>query len=418
MNQQTLSQRTVQYFKPIYDHLSEKTADLSTTDTNRRDFFIECIKKYGILLVILVCVLIIIYFSTTDILATTSNLYVYYILILIPLIIGIFYLFPVFSHFSGSPFVFLIGAGAVLLLIGGIYLYSKIKITKSFAQMSNIAILLIVCLFILFGLAIFYKLFVNILNKQTGWIGFVIQFAFYLPCLISDILTSELKTTPNVVFVLFVLEILLVLLYFYLPPLIRVLSVSNNNIDLLKNSVFLNLSKSIAHNEIFRIYDSKNLTYTFRKNYAFSMWIYVNPQQSSYFPYSKETNIFDYGDGKPSIKYSNNNQKGTSRIQYSNNTTKNKSIFELDIPNQKWNYLVFNINDNITDLFINGKLVKSLITNNDNIATFSEFDTVTIGEDNGLDGAICNVKYYKTPLTKYEITNSYNLLMYKNPPVQ
>jgi hypothetical protein len=43
---------------------------------------------------------------------------------------------------------------------------------------------------------------------------------------------------------------------------------------------------------------------------------------------------------------------------------------------------------------------------------------VTIGEDNGLDGAICNVKYYKNPLTKYEITNSYNLLMYKNPPIQ
>jgi hypothetical protein len=32
---------------------------------------------------------------------------------------------------------------------------------------------------------------------------------------------------------------------------------------------------------------------------------------------------------KQNIKYSNNNQKGTSRIQYSNNTTKNKSIFSI-----------------------------------------------------------------------------------------
>jgi hypothetical protein len=418
MNQQTLSQKTMQYFKPIYDHLSEKTAGLSTTNANNRDFFVNCIKKYGILLAILIFVLIIIHFSTTDILATSNNLYIYYALILIPLIAGIFYLFPLFSNFSASPFSFLIGAGTILFLIGGIYLYSKIHISQTFAKMSNIAILLIICLFLLLGLAIFYKLFLNILNRQTGWLGFIIQFAFYLPCLISDILTSELKTTPNVVFVLFVLEILLVLLYFYLPPFINSISISNNNIDLLKNSVFLNLSKTIAHNEIFRIYDSKNITYTFRKNYAFSLWIYVNPQQSSYYPYSKETNIFDYGDGKPSIKYSNENQKGTCRIQYSNNTTKDNSVFEIDILNQKWNYLVFNINDNITDLFINGKLAKSVITNNDNIATFSELDTVTIGEDNGLDGAICNVKYYKNPLTKYEITNSYNLLMYKNPPIQ
>jgi hypothetical protein len=59
--------------------------------------------------------------------------------------------------------------------------------------------------------------------------------------------------------------------------------------------------------------------------------------------------------------------------------SKDNSVFEIDILNQKWNYLVFNINDNITDLFINGKLAKSVITNNDNIATFSELDTVTIG---------------------------------------
>jgi len=267
-------------------------------------------------------------------------------------------------------------------------------------------------------MAIFYKLFLNFLNRQTGWLGFVIQFLFYVPCFIIDFIKYEYKTTPNIVFILFIAEIILILLYIYIPKLVKKLSISNDNIDLFKDSAFLNVSKTISNNEIFKIYDKYDETYTYRKNYAFSMWIYINPQQNSYFPYSKETTIFNYGEGKPSIKYSNNNKNGKYTIQYSNNTTINDSLFEIDIPNQKWSYLVFNIHDNITDLFVNGQLVKSVITDQDNIATFSELDNVVIGDDEGLDGAICNIKYYKNPMSKYEISNSYNLFMYKNPPVE
>jgi hypothetical protein len=415
------------YFKPLYEYLLDRTKDLAIPDSNTRDFFIECLQKYSILIILTILILVIIYFASKDVNSLTTNLYLYYIAILVPLIAAIIFLFPLFRNFSGSPLIFLFGVGFVAFFIGMLYLYIDQPPTKSTLVFTNGMFVLLFFLAVLVGLAIFYKVFLNYLNRQTGWLGFFIQFLFYLPCLISDFLTRELKTTPNVVFVLFILEIVLILLYFYLPHFLQKITINRHNVDLFSKSLFLNTSKTIGKNETFRINNKNKNSYTFRKNYAFSMWIYVNPQQSSYLPYSIETNIFDYGNGKPSIKYNGQNQTGKYRIQYSNNAATDTSSmtpastnsdFLIDLPNQKWNYIVFNVNENTTDLFINGKLIKTIFTHKNNIATFSELDTVTVGDDHGVDGAICNIKYYKIPLSKYEISNSYNLLMYKNPPTQ
>jgi hypothetical protein len=297
-------------------------------------------------------------------------------------------------------------------------LYSKIKITQSIAQVSNIGIVLVGLLIFLVGLAIFYKLFLNYLNRQTGWLGFVIQFLFYLPCLIVDFIQYQYTNTSTVVFVLFIFEILLILSYIYIPILIEKLSISSNNIDLLKKSTFLNQSMTLTENQTFQVPSLTKGEFAFRKNYAFSMWIYINTSESSSFPKSNRINIFDFGNGKPSISYRGDNQEGKYQIQYSNNNSVEPSVYYVDIPSQKWNYVVFNIDNNVIDFFVNGSLVKSTITNNNNVASFSVLDNVTIGQDNGVEGAICNIKYYTTPMTKHEIANSYNLLMYKNPPVQ
>jgi hypothetical protein len=44
-------------------------------------------------------------------------------------------------------------------------------------------------------------------------------------------------------------------------------------------------------------------------------------------------------------------------------------------------------------------------------------DSIKIGSDNGLYGAICNVNYYKSPLQESQLVNMYNLYYNKNPPV-
>ena len=39
---------------------------------------------------------------------------------------------------------------------------------------------------------------------------------------------------------------------------------------------------------------------------------------------------------------------------------------------------------------------------------YNDLDPITIGEENGLDGGICNVVYYRHPLSPEQIAMSYN----------
>ena len=52
-----------------------------------------------------------------------------------------------------------------------------------------------------------------------------------------------------------------------------------------------------------------------------------------------------------------------------------------------------------------------------NMPIYNDLDTITVGDDVGIKGGICNVVYYKHPLTKEQIALSYNSKMSANPPV-
>ena len=76
-----------------------------------------------------------------------------------------------------------------------------------------------------------------------------------------------------------------------------------------------------------------------------------------------------------------------------------------------------------TELFMYSSYDKGIRLNdciwiNDGTGKFNPYDNITVGQKDGLDGAICNVNYYKMPLSKRNILNEYNLLAYKNPPVE
>ena len=92
------------------------------------------------------------------------------------------------------------------------------------------------------------------------------------------------------------------------------------------------------------------------------------------------------------------------------------TFYDLTLPNQKWNQIVLNYNRNIVDLFINGVLERTFTMTND-MPIYNDLDTITVGDDNGLKGGICNVVYYKHPLSKEQIVTSYNTKMNSNPPV-
>jgi hypothetical protein len=120
------------------------------------------------------------------------------------------------------------------------------------------------------------------------------------------------------------------------------------------------------------------------------------------------------------LAYINNNKnqrlanRDTYVAYFSNNGEDAK--YEISVENQKWNYFVFNYFDSKVDLYVNGSLARTF-ESSDNMPTYSASDMITVGSENGLDGSICNLKYYVKPLDKTEIAKKYNIYSLKNPPV-
>jgi hypothetical protein len=136
---------------------------------------------------------------------------------------------------------------------------------------------------------------------------------------------------------------------------------------------------------------------------------------------SYEANIFSYGAGKPRINYTNDINDAKQRDKYNfyfTDSTRTPN-YQITLPSQKWNNIVFNYSSDKVDLFINGNLETTFYFDETNKRPhYSDMDNVTVGQNNkGLYGAICNVVYYKTNLLNNQIVNDYNVLMLKNPPV-
>lgn len=106
----------------------------------------------------------------------------------------------------------------------------------------KVLIYLFLALIILLLLAIVYQVSNNYLQKQTGWLGFIIKFIFYIPCVITDsfkYILNEYNSTSTIVFVLFILEILIILAYFYFPKIVNYF-MHYYSVQLLKEPVQLN----------------------------------------------------------------------------------------------------------------------------------------------------------------------------------
>jgi hypothetical protein len=150
--------------------------------------------------------------------------------------------------------------------------------------------------------------------------------------------------------------------------------------------------------------------------YAISLWTFVN--QRTHLS-DRSTNIFSYGSEgswKPQIRFKGAEKSYSKLIKdtYIITFAPGKET-EIDLPSQIWHNFVFNYNGDFVDLFVNGNLEKSF----NGIPEYNETtDQFVTGDDSGIYGAICNITYYKEPLTLREITSAYNLLNGRNPPVK
>jgi hypothetical protein len=406
--------------------------------------------KYVIMLAFFGMVIFVFYTASKDSMALLNKGYIYSAIIIIPFLIIFFLFYRNGDSFKDPSTVTIMGSSLVLMIGCILYYYYAYQLTNAYQALFGYGINLIIFMIIIIGLAIYYSVFMNETGRLEGWPGFLSSVLFLIPCFCIDFvkyIIQEVQTTPSVVFTLFIIELILILAYIYANIIIKKIynSIGYSGTQLLNQPLPLTLKTNISsidaittQNPTSDLADenAKNLagenvnlpTTFYSSDYALSMWIYVNnttPNQT-YTLFSCGPAGSSYG--KPLISYSGNDQ-WTFIFSYNVNVNDNTNVqtpnpiqYMTYIPSQKWNNIVFNYNNNNVDLFINGNLEKTmnLFDNKKesyNPYMFSPSDVISVGSLNGIPGAICNIVYYDKPLTKTQISQSWNMLFSQNPPI-
>lgn len=411
-------------------------SDTETTQSNASGLLISLtdpsnrgnVLKYLFIFLSIILIGLFYFNHSSDRSALTSNFYFYLWPMALLLFMNIFVLYGSkrkTDNILYSAFTMGVGLLALALII---YFYSTLN-SQHVSSMMYI-IFGLVFIGIITALAIVFYFFSNALKRSEGLSGLIVNIIFYLPCLLIDFINyirKEVGDTTHTVYYLFVIELIIVLGYFYIPKLMNKL-LFKKGIKLLPDSLFLDnehiLSGSDSVQKVSpKVFDVKDPEY--RKNYSMSMWIYLNDQPENYAGYAKETNIFNYANGAPRITYEYENKEDDEEnekihVYFTNNNEVSSNVnlkMSTKVKKQRWNHFVINYNSHYADLFINGKLENS-VNLSMHSPTYSPADTIKIGSSDGLDGAIANITYYTNVMTKTQIANEYTLLRNKKPPVE
>lgn len=263
-------------------------------------------------------------------------------------------------------------------------------------------------------------------SKKNAFFELMINSIFYIPCLFSGIFDkiinfgkNEYNSTTSGSIIMLLITIMLIFVYFCTPSLF-------NTINLQGGELLVNKPVDTDTQYSLGTYQELNGSDVFDYQYAISSWIYINSAAPNTNPsYSKFTSLLNFG-GKPNVLY--NGSTNTLMITMQQKDLKkniNNKLIDFDedgnrivflkhnILLQKWNNIIINYNGGILDIFLNGELVKSDI----GVVPYYTLDNLTIGQDNGIKGGICNVVYFKRALTAMNIYFLYNMVKNKTLPV-
>ena len=426
----------------------------SSSRISRVSTVVSTCRKHVIGLLLALTLTGVLFYASTDSNALTSMTLLYSCMAILPLIIAFMHSRQI-APFGGEPSssaMFYGFSGVAMLIYGIVYLYSKYSTSSTrFFVNATISVAVMVCIAI--GVFLIYIIVTDRLRAiQDERYSIFMRIIFYIPCLLNDLMTylvGQYKITPTQVIGLFLAEIVLLLSIYYLPQVITTLRADSRRI-LLTEPVFIDTATTIATSE--DILDSteelnmpspteggdmlavKSSTPAnpdqtsyevpqtrMAKNYSLSFWTFINAQSASSPAYARECIILDYSytdsSGKiypkPRLTY---DQTAGEYYLYSSSTTDKYKIRIVDLPAQRWNNFVFNYVDGITDVFINGTLERTF-SFGDALPKYDVADTITIGAENGIFGAVCNVQFCYNIMSEGEIVSAYNTLRRLTPPV-
>ena len=303
-------------------------------------------------------------------------------------------------------------------------------------------------------------------------ISFLVEFTFYIPCKLHDIISSIGSANSNInntTIFFIILDILFILLYIYgsyirkyiyinglFPNISHLLGISSwiPQIDSIPNlnripnldvkfpisikEYDMNVSNLVAKSNEETMNNTENTIY----NYSLSFWFFIDTNTpSASIAYSTYTPILSYGT-TPVIMYNYLKQSMiiTSRSdnpfypsldprkindpngRYENSNL--KIIYETNnIPLQKWTNLVILYNSSVVDIFINGELVKSNISLSPSPSEhihnpdIPQIISLIAGSENGINGKLCNIVYYDKKIGLEQIERLYVSVKDNNPPI-
>lgn len=316
------------------------------------------------------------------------------------------------------------------LFISGIIIFFISYYIINILGKSSIISFILIALLVALILGLFYKT-INVKSpiensKKNAFFNLITSIIFYIPCLLSGgfdwigkLLVGQYNATNMGSILMLVIAISLFLLYFYTPSVFNLISTQGGT-QLVNRPVYTNSQYNLGS------YQDLNGTDQFDYQYAISCWIFLDalgPNMNA--NYNKYTSLLNFGN-KPNVLYNGKNNSFMITIQQKNlqDITKNKMIdFDSEgnriiyvndnILLQKWNNLIINYNGGTLDIFLNGELVKSSIE----VVPYYTYENLTIGENDGIKGGICNVVYFRRALTSQNIYYIYNTLKDREPPI-
>ena len=263
-------------------------------------------------------------------------------------------------------------------------------------------------------------------SKKNAFFSLIINTLFYIPCLFGDAFdyigkftSGQYSASSMGSLLMLIFAIILLVVYFTMPSLFNKLNMQGGK-QLVNKPVYIDSQYSLGTYQ--ELNGSDNLNY----QYAISFWVFIDampPNTSA--SYSKFTSLLNFGN-KPNVLYNGktNTLMFTMDQKDLKDTTNNK-LTDFDENNnriiykdnnvllQKWNNIIINYNGGILDIFLNGELVKSDI----GVVPYYTIDNLTIGEDGGIKGGMCNVIYFSKALNSSNIYYLYNMVKNKTPPV-
>ena len=344
-----------------------------------------------------------------------------------------------------NPRMILLLIALIFLILFTIYFYYTYYTTNGdvFASTNYFLDIFLLTLIVVLGVTILYIKYRDSNNLSTGHSGILFQILFFIPCLITDFIEwfkGEMKLTPSTVYLVLFIEIILILLFFYSSSIMKWISNHDPMVRVMPEPVFLNTETNVMAAEKFNglIVDTVSGNKNPKTTYSLGFWLYLNDNNGSD---QLQLPVLSYGRGKlldasavnnqnpygnynvhPAIVFLPNKQEknvlggdlkkaslGHLGIYFSNVETP----VILDVPMQRWNYIVLNTTYGMVDVFLNGEIVYThhMNGNPQPLPIYNVSDYITVGGNN-MQGSIKDITYCDYTLSSTSIVSIYNMNMF------